>query len=157
MAIKRLQSEYKQYIKDPSCHYNILPNEINFFEWDILLFGPDDTIFEGGIFQCKLIFTTDYPNKPPQLKFITPLYHPNIFANGVVCMSILHEGVDQFGYEHVSERWNPSHSVNSILMSMLLVLIEPNFDSPANIDASKLWRDNFMEYKRIIYTTIAKN
>jgi ubiquitin-conjugating enzyme E2 G1 len=157
MAIKRLQSEYKQYLKDPSCHYTILPNGNNFLEWDILLFGPSDTIFEGGIFKCKIEFTNQYPNKPPVLTFITPLYHPNIFPNGGVCMSILHEGVDVYGYEHVSERWNPSHSVDSILMSMLLVLTEPNFDSPANIDASKLWRSDFMEYKKIIYSIIAKN
>lgn len=157
MAIKRLQSEYKQYLKDPGCQYTISPNPNNFLEWDVMLFGPPDTIFEGGVFKCKLEFTNNYPNKPPILKFITPLYHPNVFPNGTVCMSILHEGVDNFGYEHVSERWNPSHSIDSILLSMLLVLIEPNFESPANIDASKLWRENYFEYKKKIYRIIANN
>ena len=70
-------------------------------------------------------------------------------------MSILHEGEDIYGYEHISERWNPSHSVNSVLMSLLSILTEPNFDSPANVDASKLWRENFNEYKKIIYKKIA--
>lgn len=153
MAIKRLTNEYKQYLEEPTSYYSISEPE-NFLSWNILLFGPPDTIFEGGVFKCQLVFTKDYPNKPPQFKFIDKLYHPNIYPDGRVCMSILHEGVDAYGYEHISERWNPSHSVNSILMSLLLVLTEPNFESPANIDASKLWKKNFNEYKKIIYKKI---
>ena len=153
MAIKRLVNEYKQYLAETTPYYSISQPD-NFLIWDILLFGPPDTIFEGGVFKCRLEFSKDYPNKPPLFKFIDDLYHPNIYPDGRVCMSILHEGVDEYGYEHISERWNPSHSVNSILMSLLSILTEPNFESPANIDASKLWRDNFNEYKKIIYKKI---
>jgi len=155
MAIKRLQSEYQQYIKDPNPFYSILPDNKNFLKWDILLFGPTDTIFDGGIFNCQLEFPKDYPNKPPIFIFTNNLFHPNIYKDGKVCISILHEGVDQYGYEHISERWNPSHSANSVLMSFLSILSEPNFDSPANVDASKLWKENFNEYKKIIYRIIA--
>ena len=90
-------------------------------------------------------------------KFEDKIFHPNIYVDGKVCISILHEGVDVYEYEHISERWNPSHSVNSILLSLLSILAEPNFESPANVDASKLWQENFNEYKKIIYKQIAKN
>jgi ubiquitin-conjugating enzyme E2 G1 len=155
MAMKRLQSEYKQYIKDTSPCYSLNPSESNFLKWNIILFGPNDTIFEGGIFNCILEFPKDYPNKPPVFKFTDNMFHPNIFPDGRVCMSILHEGVDVFGYEHISERWNPSHSVNSILLSLLSILTEPNFESPANIDACKLWKENYPGYKKKIYKLIA--
>jgi ubiquitin-conjugating enzyme E2 G1 len=155
MAIKRLQSEYKQYLRDTNTYYSLNHDENNFLKWNILLFGPSDTIFEGGIFKCQLEFTKDYPNKPPVFKFTDKLFHPNIYSDGTVCISILHEGVDIYGYEHISERWNPSHSVNSILMSLISILSEPNFESPANVDASKLWRENFDSYKNIIYKFIA--
>jgi len=155
MAIKRLQNEFKQYLDEPSTYYSISPEKTNFLKWNIILLGPSETIFEGGAFRCKLEFTKDYPNKPPIFSFIDNLFHPNIYPNGKVCMSILHEGEDIYGYENISERWCPSHSVDSILMSLLLVLIEPNFESPANVDASKLWRTNFNEYKKIVYKHIA--
>jgi ubiquitin-protein ligase len=155
MAIRRLHNEFKQYLEDPSTYYSISPEKKNFLIWNIILLGPPETIFEGGIFRCKLEFTKDYPNKPPVFTFIDNLYHPNIYPNGQVCMSILHEGEDIYGYENISERWNPSQSVDSILMSLLLVLIEPNFESPANVDASKLWKTNFNEYKKIIYKHIS--
>jgi len=157
MSIKRLQTEFKQYLKDPNTYYSLTPDEKNFLKWNILLFGPSETIFEGGVFKCQLEFTKDYPNKPPTFKFIDNLFHPNIYPDGKVCISILHEGEDIYGYEHISERWNPSHSVNSILMSLISILSEPNFDSPANVDASKLWRDDFNSYKKIIYKLIANS
>jgi ubiquitin-protein ligase len=157
MAIKRLQTEYMQYLKEPSSYYNITPTENNFLKWNILLFGPCDTIFEGAIFNCTLIFPKNYPNRPPEFIFNDNFFHPNVYATGNVCMSILHEGEDVFGYEDISERWNPSHSVNSILLSLLSILSEPNFDSPANVDASKLWKENFIEYKKIIYKFIINN
>jgi ubiquitin-protein ligase len=154
MAMKRLMNEYQQYLKDPNPYYNIVPNEKDIFVWDVLLFGSSGTIFEGAIFKCQFKFNNEYPNKPPEFKFISNFPHPNIYTDGKVCISILHEGKDQFNYEHISERWNPSHSVNSILMSILTIISTPNFESPANVDASIMWRNNWTEYKKIIYNFI---
>ena len=154
--IKRLQIEYKEYHKDPNYFYSIEIDPTNFLKWNILLLGPNDTIFEGGIFKCELIFPKEYPNRPPEFRFIDNLFHPNIYKDGKVCISILHEGIDVYGYENISERWNPSQSVNTILMSIISMLPDPNFESPANVDASKLWKENFTEYKKIIYNMIAK-
>ena len=118
MAIKRLQYEYNQIIKDPNYFYSVEPDKKNFLKWNILIIGPDETIFEGAIIKCVIDFPKDYPNKPPKFKFIDNIFHPNIYPDGNVCISILHEGEDIYGYEHINERWNPSHSVNSIIMSI---------------------------------------
>jgi ubiquitin-conjugating enzyme E2 G1 len=157
MALKRLQSEYKQLLKEPNYFFSIEPNPSNFFQWNIILIGPPDSPFEGGIFNCYLHFPSSYPNKPPEFKFTSHIYHPNIYNDGRVCISILHEGIDEWGYEHVSERWNPSHSVNSILMSILSILSSPNFESPANVDASVMWKNNYEQYKKMIHKMVAKS
>jgi ubiquitin-protein ligase len=159
-AIKKIIHEYKQYLNDPSSFYTIEQDPNNIYIWKIYLFGPLDTIFEGGIFECQLIFPKKYPNAPPEFKFITNLFHPNIYKDGKMCISILHNGNqinDDFTllYEHISERWNPSHSVNSILMSILTIIDNPNFESSANIDATNLWQKNWDEYKKIIYKTVS--
>jgi len=156
-SVKRLQSELKQISKDPNYFFSVFPSENNFYKWDVLLIGPPDTIFEGALIKAVLLFPEEYPNRPPQFKFITNLYHPNVYPDGKVCISILNEGKDEFEYESISERWNPSHSVDSVLMSILSMLPAPNFESPANVDASKLWRENFNEYKKIIYKMISKS
>ena len=155
MSIKRLQTELKQMIEDPNYLYSVFPNKDNFFKWNVILIGPPDTIFEGAVIKACIEFPKEYPNKAPQFKFITPLYHPNVYTDGKVCISILHEGIDEFGYESISERWNPSQSVNCILISILSLLSSPNFDSPANVDAANLWKHKYDEYKKIIYKMVA--
>ena len=81
----------------------------------------------------------------------------NIYTDGKVCISILHEGKDQYNYEDISERWNPSHSVNSVLMSILSMITNPNFESPANVDVSVMWRNDWNQYKKLIYNIVAKS
>jgi ubiquitin-conjugating enzyme E2 G1 len=155
MALNRLQKEYKQLLKDPNYMFNVIPSEQNFFVWDIILFGSIDTIFEGGIFKAQLSFPKEYPNRAPEFKFITQIPHPNFYKNGKVCISILHEGVDEFKYESISERWMPSHSVSTILMSIATLFTSPNLESPADIDASLEWKNNWNSYKNKIYKLVA--
>jgi ubiquitin-conjugating enzyme E2 G1 len=155
MSIRRLQSELKEMTKDPNELFSVFPSENNFYQWNISMFGPTNTIFEGALIKAIIEFPNEYPNKAPQFKFITQLFHPNVYPDGKVCISILHEGIDEYGYENLSERWNPSQSVNSILISILSILLSPNFESPANVDASNLWKNNYDAYKKIIYKMVA--
>jgi ubiquitin-conjugating enzyme E2 G2 len=46
------------------------------------------------------------------------------------------------GYEHPNERWSPVQSVEKVLLSVISMLAEPNDESPANVDAAKMWREN---------------
>jgi ubiquitin-protein ligase len=154
MAFKRLASELKQITKDPNYFYSVQPRENNFLIWDFILIGPTDTYYEGGIFDGNIQFPQNYPIEPPRV-FFNKLLHPNIHQNGEVCISILHKGIDQYGYEKDYERWNPSHGIDSIMMSIHSMISEPNFESPANIDCSKLWKDEPNEYKKMIYELVS--
>jgi ubiquitin-conjugating enzyme E2 A len=42
-----------------------------------LLPRPDDTPWEGGTFKLTMSFTEEYPNRPPKVKFVTKMFHPN--------------------------------------------------------------------------------
>lgn len=95
------------------------------------------------------------------MRFKTEMWHPNskpaapkllclVFSDGKVCISILHApGTDQFNsQEKAEERWNPARSVEQIILSVMLMLNEPNIDSPANIDAAKQYRDDPEGYRK---------
>lgn len=61
----------------------------------------------------------------------------SVDKNGDVCISILHEpGEDKYGYEKPEERWLPIHTVETIMISVISMLADPNGDSPANVDAA---------------------
>lgn len=157
MAIRRLIKEMKSLQENPYSEFSIHPKPDKFLDWEGIIFGPERTPYQGGIFKFEMKFPKEYPNKPPKLQFITPLFHPNIYTDGKVCISILHEGVDQFNYESVADRWKPIHGITSILMSIVLMLAEPNLESPANVDASKMYRNNFEKFKRIVYKNVASS
>lgn len=65
------------------------------------------------------------------------LFYFVVDKNGDVCISILHEpGEDKYGYEKPEERWLPIHTVETIMISVISMLADPNGDSPANVDAA---------------------
>jgi hypothetical protein len=60
-----------------------------------------------------------------------------VYKDGKVCISILHPpGEDEMSGEFASERWLPTQSVSSVLLSVISMLSDPNPSSPANVDAS---------------------
>lgn len=89
--------------------------------------------------------------------FISDMWHPNIYNKsdgehqpGEVCISILHKpGVDQFNQsEREDEKWRPVITAEKIILSVSSMLLDPNIDSPANIDASVEYQKNLSEYKK---------
>ncbi len=155
MAMKRLKQEYKSICKDINTFYSISPSEDDFLKWDFIVIGPPDTIYEGGMFSGCIVFPSNYPISPP-IVYFNNIIHPNVHDNGKVCISILHEGVDRWGYEKSYERWTPTHTVDSIMISIISMLSDPNFESPANTNYSVLWKDKPNEYKKMIYHLVAK-
>ncbi|AMD19658.1 HCL493Cp [Eremothecium sinecaudum] len=158
-AQKRLMKELQQLLKDSPEGIVAGPvTEDNLFLWDCLIEGPPDSPYEGGVFNAKLKFPTDYPLSPPKLTFTPSVLHPNVYPNGEVCISILHApGEDPNMYEDASERWSPVQSVEKILLSVMSMLSEPNVESGANIDACILWRDNRPDFIRQVKLSILKS
>ncbi|RPB21115.1 ubiquitin-conjugating enzyme [Terfezia boudieri ATCC MYA-4762] len=121
----------------------------NIYEWEVMLMIPDEcNFYGGGCFKARLSFPKEYPLMPPKMRFETPIWHPNIYPQGDVCISILHPPVeDKYGYELVQERWLPIHTPESILISVISMLSSPNIESPANVDAARQWRDDQAGFK----------
>ena len=54
-----------------------LGDDENIFNWEILLLGPPDTMYEGAFFKAALEFPHDFPNMPPKMTFKSEMWHPN--------------------------------------------------------------------------------
>jgi ubiquitin-conjugating enzyme E2 G1 len=81
-----------------------------------------------------------------------------VYNDGKVCISILHDaGVDRYNaQETADERWRPILGVEQILISVMSMLSEPNADSPANVDAAKMYRENEKEFRRKVRRTVER-
>lgn len=150
-ATRVLSSELSKLSKNPVPGFLVEPSCDDLFTWNVGIFGAPQTIYEGGYFRAQLVFPKTYPMEPPKFSFLQDMWHPNVFPDGKICISILHPpGEDAMSGEMACERWSPAQNVETILMSTVSMLNDPNTNSPANVDASVMFRDKREEYERIV-------
>ena len=75
------------------------PEADNMFSWVGTINGVQNTVYEGLVYKLSLRFPTEYPFKPPQVKFETDYYHPNIDQVGNICLDILQVSIS---WKHLS-------------------------------------------------------
>ncbi len=86
------------------------------------------------------------------------LFHPNIYEDGRLCISILHApGEDVMSGESAGERWSPAQRVESVLISILSLLDDAEVSSPANVDAGVLLRKEPEKYKERVKQDVEKS
>src|SRR6267154_1553951 len=161
---RRLIRDFKRLSSDPPGGISGSPCPDNIMLWNAVIFGPGmfsrytasscfsyvafcsgDTPFEDGTFKLLLTFDESYPNKPPTVKFLSRMFHPNVYANGELCLDIL------------QNRWSPTYDVAAILTSIQSLLHDPNPNSPANAEAAQLYRENMKEYVRRVKVTVEES
>jgi ubiquitin-conjugating enzyme E2 D/E len=82
--------------------------------WRVLILGPEQTPYEGGLFTLDLSFPETYPFRPPTATFKTPIYHCNVGEDGGVC------------HELLKDKWSPAMSVEAILIGVVSLLKSPH-------------------------------
>lgn len=143
IAASRLSEERKAWRKDHPFAFVARPiknsdGTLNLFSWDCLIPGRKNTPWAGGNYRLKMTFKEDYPSSPPKCKFDPPLFHPNVYPSGTVCLSILDEEKD----------WRPAITIKQILLGIQHLLAEPNASDPAQADAYNIFTTNATEYER---------
>jgi ubiquitin-conjugating enzyme E2 A len=144
-ARRRLLRDFKRLQEDPPAGISGAPSQDNILKWQAVIFGPEDTEWEGGTFRLSLEFTEEYPNKAPVVKFISKMFHPNVYADGSICLDIL------------QNNWSPIYDIAAILTSIQSLLCDPNPNSPANVEAARLYQENKEEYYRRVQEIVEKS
>jgi ubiquitin-conjugating enzyme E2 A len=156
--------DFKRLQTDPPGGISGAPCADNIMTWNAVIFGPgmfcsmiylqvsssplirpshaEETPFEDGTFKLVLNFDESYPNKPPNVKFVSTMFHPNVYNSGDLCLDIL------------QNRWSPTYDVAALLTSIQSLLNDPNPGSPANAEAASLYLENRKEYTRRIRETV---
>jgi ubiquitin-conjugating enzyme E2 T len=98
------------------------------------IIGPEGSPYHGGVFKLEVCVPARYPLEPPKIRFLTPVYHPNVDEAGRICLDILKPA------PHGS--WRPSINLSSVLTSLQLLLAEPNPDDPLVPEIADLYRFN---------------
>lgn len=141
----------------PSFHIE-LEDDSNIFVWNIgVMVLNEDSIYHGGYFKAQMRFPDDFPFSPPQFRFTPAIYHPNVYRDGRLCISILHQSGDPMTDEPDAETWSPVQTVESVLISIVSLLEDPNISSPANVDAAVVFRKNPEQYKQRVKMEVERS
>ena len=118
MALKRLKKELKELTDEPLTGISAGIKQDDILNWEATIIGPSKSPYAGGIFKLNIEFPSDYPFKPPKIKFSTKILHPNINIHGSICLDIL------------SKNWSPALTISKVLLSICSLLDDPNPDDP---------------------------
>jgi ubiquitin-protein ligase len=113
-----------------------------------------DSPYSSGVFFLSIAFPTDYPFKPPKVNFTTRIYHPNINANGSICLDILRD------------QWSPALTISkgsyapplssmetltnmsfAVLLSICSMLTDPNPDDPLVPEIAHVYKTDRARYE----------
>lgn len=117
----------------------------------------EESIYHGGYFKAQMKFPPDFPFSPPTFRFTPSIYHPNVYKDGRLCISILHQGGDPTNDESDAETWSPAQTVETVLISIVSLLEDPNPLSPANVDAAVDWRKRPDVYKNKVELEVERS
>ena len=134
MASRRIKVEYEDFLKDPPMNCSAGPEGDDIFAWSATILGPKESVYEGGVFQLKIDFPERYPFKPPKVKFVTRIYHPNINMGGGICLDIL------------KDQWSPALTISKVLLSICSLLDDPNPDDPLMPDIAEQYKSERLEF-----------
>ena len=146
VASKRLLKEIASLKTNPPDNICAGPKDMSdLFHWEATLFGPEDTPYEGGIFKIDMVFSTEYPIRPPECHFTTKIWHPNVSeSNGSICVDIL------------NSNWSAALSIESLLVSLSSLLMDPNPSSPLNSTAARQYQENRKKYDETVREYVSK-
>ena len=127
----RLQKEIQELDIPSHASVKFGSDSIMSFKLIVDLTNQDQCIWKGGKYEFSIEVLDNYPFAAPKCLCKTPIYHPNIDLEGHVCLNILRED------------WKPVLGINSVILGLIFLFIEPNPNDPLNHEAAKFMRDNY--------------
>lgn len=114
--IRLVYKEVTTLTADPPDGIKVFPNEEDLTDLQVTIEGPEGTPYAGGLFRMKLLLGKDFPASPPKGYFLTKIFHPNVGANGEICVNVL------------KRDWTAELGIRHVLLTIKCLLIHPNPD-----------------------------
>lgn len=135
--LKRITQELREALKLNTCNISYgLVDPDDLYNLEACIIGAENTPYYGGVFKLRIQLPPEYPFKPPNVNFITRIFHSNVSNDGNICLDLL------------KHNWSPIHTIENVLLSILLLMECHNPDDPLNTTASNLFKTNPREYFR---------
>jgi len=154
MAIKRVLIDLVDIFNDPIDDCFIHYAEDNIMEIYVLIIGQKNTPYEGGFYQFKIDISNKYPFDPPKVSFLSTYdkirFHPNLYDNGKVCLSILGTWS--------GPQWTSIMNLRSVVLTLQTLFCEnpincePGFENENILSNKSVAYNKAITYFNVLYS-----
>ncbi|CAK4018013.1 Ubiquitin-conjugating enzyme E2 1 [Lecanosticta acicola] len=140
---RRIQKEIQDIIKDTHSGITVTNPQGGSDITDFMHFkghfrGPPDTPYEGGQYEVDIKIGSEYPFKPPEMRFVTRIWHPNVSSQtGAICLDTL------------GAQWSPVLTLKSALISLQSLLSSPEPKDPQDAEVASMLLTRPEEFKHV--------
>ena len=134
---KRLHDEFSNLSKEPlfSLGCTVGLNNDNIYQWRATMCGPKDSLYKEGLFYIELAFPENYPESPPKIRFLTPIYHLNVFSGaddnlGRICPNFI-------------TCWKPSTNAKEILTKLYTIFYKNELENAFDLDKKEEYKKHY--------------
>ena len=134
---KRLYDELYNLIMEPlaTLGYAVGFNNDNIYQWRVTVCGPIDSLYKNGLFDIELAFPENYPESPPKIRFLTPIYHLNVFSGadnnlGRICPNFI-------------TSWKPSTNAKEILTKLYTIFYKNELENAFDLDKKEEYKKHY--------------
>ncbi|XP_013592104.1 PREDICTED: ubiquitin-conjugating enzyme E2 36-like isoform X1 [Brassica oleracea var. oleracea] len=160
---RRIIKETQRLLSEPAPGISASPSEENMRYFNVMVLGPSQSPYEGGVFKLELFLPEEYPMSAPKVRFLTKIYHPNI--DKVSCSNhlplfclyrsqnkthfhklvYLNVQLGRICLDILKDKWSPALQIRTVLLSIQALLSAPNPDDPLSENIAKHWKSNEAE------------
>ena len=128
-SLRRIMKEYAAISASPIPGVSVYVAADDAYSWKVVM-SDLPAPYTDGAWLLTVQFPSDYPFRPPRVKFVTPVYHCNVSVDGHICLDTL------------KDAWSPALSISRALEAIRTLLINPKADDPLDAYKGQLYRDD---------------
>ncbi|CAF1187346.1 unnamed protein product [Rotaria sp. Silwood1] len=99
---------------------------------------PNSNIFKDGAYRIEMKLIPRYPIEPPEVRFLTRIYHPNIASDGKFCYQLLNN----------ASKWTKGTTLAAAVQTVVKYVDNPDADYAVNYEIGKEYMENRPEFNR---------
>ena len=137
-SLQRIKKDYRDLNRIPLTGMGMafgLFDEDNICKWKVTIIGAKDSSYKGTLFYMEFTFQNDYPEKPPKIRFLTPIYHLNVNSRNAQELGLIQPIL-------INKWWNSSNNIMELASKIFTLFYFQYPEYAFEIERAKEYKEN---------------